>query len=301
MKDKALSTKCVCGEKIGSVWRKIMSVEVKNLFSLSKRIIVITGAAGLLGRQHAIAVAAAEGVPVLLDLNEDAVISLAKEINDEYNVDAIGLKLDVTDETCVSQVCKEILVRFGKIDGLINNAANNPKIENKNGKNFSRFENFPIDIWHDDISVCLTGSYLCTKYFGYEISKNKEGGSIVNISSDLGLIGPDQRLYEVPDSSDKSQPVKPVTYSVSKAGLLGLTRYTATYWADKNVRCNAICPGGVHNDQKEEFLNRVSFRIPMNRLAKESEYQGTIIWMLSDASSYLNGAIVPVDGGRTAW
>jgi NAD(P)-dependent dehydrogenase (short-subunit alcohol dehydrogenase family) len=174
-------------------------------------------------------------------------------------------------------------------------------VEDNPEKNFSRLENFPIDIWKQDISVGLTGAFLCVKHYGYQISKNPEGGSIVNISSDLGLIAPDQRLYSNPELSESQQPVKPVTYSVVKTGMIGLTRYLATYWSEKNVRCNAMCPGGVENGQPDSFLSDVSSKIPMNRLAKSDEYQGTLIWMLSDASSYLNGAIVPVDGGRTAW
>ena len=133
------------------------------------------------------------------------------------------------------------------------------------------------------------------------ISKNKDGGSIVNISSDLGLIAPDQRLYRREGLLDESQYVKPVSYSIVKTGLIGLTRYLASYWTDKKVRCNAICPGGVEQGQDELFLEEVSKRIPMNRLAQVDEYQGTMIWMLSDASSYLNGSIISVDGGRTAW
>ena len=145
----------------------------------------------------------------------------------------------------------------------------------------------------------LTGAWLCSKHYGSEIAKNKKGGTIVNISSDLGLISPDQRLYL--SGKDKNKLVKPVTYSVIKTGLIGLTRYLATYWVDKGVRCNAICPGGIENAQSKDFLKKVSTRIPMGRLAKPEEYQGTLLWMLSDASSYLNGAIVPVDGGRTVW
>lgn len=117
----------------------------------------------------------------------------------------------------------------------------------------------------------------------------------------LRLISPDQRLYAEKGVLDELQPVKPITYSIIKTGLIGLTRYLSTYWISKNVRCNAICPGGVENGQSQDFLNNVNSRIPMNRLAKPDEYQGTLVWMLSDASSYLNGAIVAVDGGRTAW
>ena len=162
-------------------------------------------------------------------------------------------------------------------------------------------ENFPLDIWNDDIAVGLTGSFLCAKHYGFAISQNPNGGSIINISSDLGLIAPDQRLYSKDGVDNGKQNVKPVTYSVVKTGLIGLTRYLATYWADKNVRCNAMCPGGVENGQPEEFLKEVSARIPMGRMANASEYQGTLLWMLSDASSYLNGAIIPIEGGRTVW
>ena len=116
-----------------------------------------------------------------------------------------------------------------------------------------------------------------------------------------GLIAPDQRLYYKRELSESQQPVKPVTYSIVKTGVIGLTRYLASYWAEKNVRCNAICPGGVINGQPKNFLKEVSSRIPMNRLAEVDEFQGTLVWMLSDASSYLNGAIIPVDGGRTTW
>ena len=156
-------------------------------------------------------------------------------------------------------------------------------------------------MWNDDIAVGLTGSFLCAKHYGYEISQNTNGGSIVNISSDLGLIAPDQRLYIKRGVDDNKQNVKPITYSIVKTGLIGLTRYLATYWAHEGVRCNAMCPGGVENGQSEDFLKEVSARIPMGRMAKASEYQGTLIWLLSDASTYLNGSIVAIDGGRTAW
>ncbi|MBT4730778.1 SDR family oxidoreductase, partial [Candidatus Woesearchaeota archaeon] len=155
--------------------------------------------------------------------------------------------------------------------------------------------------WNDDISVGLTGAFLCAKHYGFAISKNSNGGSIVNISSDLGLIAPDQRLYAKNGIDHDKQNVKPITYSVVKTGLIGLTRYLATYWADKGVRCNVICPGGVENGQPVEFLKEINKRIPVGRMARVDEYQSTLLWMLSDSSSYLNGAIVPVDGGRTVW
>jgi len=278
-----------------------MKNNIKELFSLSEKVIVITGAAGLLGEKHAEAVAAYGGTPVLLDLSQTAVDLLAEKLNKQYKTNAVGFSIDITNESKVKLVSNEVFRKFGKIDGLVNNAANNPKVEETSEKNFSRLENFPLDIWEQDIAVGLTGSYLCIKYFGFHISQNKDGGSIINISSDLGVIAPDQRLYEEEGVAHDQQNVKPVTYSVVKSGMIGLTRYIATYWSDKNVRCNAMCPGGVENGQSDVFLNKVNARIPMGRLAQSNEYQSTLLWMLSDASSYLNGAIVSVDGGRTTW
>ena len=274
---------------------------LEKLFRLDNKIIVITGATGLLGRKHAEAVACYGGTPILLDLSQKVIDKFSNELNEKYKVDSIGFAVDITDERSIQDNAKLLMDKFGKIDGLINNAANNPKVEDSKEVNFSRLENFSLDIWNEDITVGLTGSFLCAKHYGFAISKNLNGGSIVNISSDLGLIAPDQRLYAKDGIDDDKQNVKPVTYSVVKTGLIGLTRYLATYWADKNVRCNAMCPGGVENGQPDDFLEEVNKRIPMGRMANADEYQGTLLWMLSDASSYLNGAIVPVEGGRTVW
>jgi NAD(P)-dependent dehydrogenase (short-subunit alcohol dehydrogenase family) len=274
---------------------------LEKLFRLDNKVIVITGATGLLGIHHAEAVACYGGTPILLDLNQESLDNLTIRLNKKYNTNAEGFVVDITDEVSIKKNAELLIHKYKKIDGLVNNAANNPKVENNNELNFSRLENFPISQWSDDLNVSLTGSYLCSKIYGYEISKNSLGGSIVNISSDLGLIAPDQRLYRSIDTEESKQSVKPVTYSVVKNGLIGLTRYMSTYWADKGVRSNVMCPGGVENGQSKDFLDRVSNKIPMGRLAKPNEYQGTLIWMLSDASSYLNGAIIPVDGGRTAW
>jgi len=278
-----------------------MSNRLENIFKLEGKVIVITGATGLLGRKHAEAIACYGGIPILLDLSQQVIDDFANELNDKYKVDSVGFAIDITDEKAIENNAKLLMKKFGKIDGLVNNAANNPKVEDNKGVNFSRLENFPLNIWHNDIAVGLTGSFLCAKHYGFVISQNSNGGSIVNISSDLGLIAPDQRLYAKDGIDNDKQNVKPVTYSVVKTGMIGLTRYLATYWADKNVRCNAMCPGGVESSQPEDFLQKVSIRIPLGRLADKDEYQGTLLWMLSDASSYLNGAIIPVEGGRTAW
>ena len=274
---------------------------LEELFKLDNKIIIITGATGLLGRKHAEAIACYGGTPILLDLSQGIIDDFSNELNKKYNTNAIGFAINITDEQAIMNNAKLLINKFGKIDGLVNNAANNPKVEDSKSVNFSRLESFPLDIWNDDIAVGLTGSFLCAKHYGFEISKNPNGGSIVNISSDLGLIAPDQRLYKKDGIPENLQNVKPVTYSVVKTGLIGLTRYLATYWADDNVRCNVICPGGVENGQPVEFLKEINKRIPVGRMARVDEYQSTLLWMLSDSSSYLNGAIVPVDGGRTVW
>ena len=275
---------------------------VKEKFDLNEKVVVITGGAGFLGEKHAGAVAEFKGIPVILDLNKDQAEAVARRISEKYGVKSLGISVDIISEEQVSQACKLIVDKFGKVDVLINNAANNPKVEsNKEGKNFSRLENFDLKLWNDDLAVGLTGAFICSKYFGYEISMNSNGGTIINVSSDLGLISPDQRLYRKNGIPDEQQNVKPVTYSVVKAGLIGLTRYLATYWADKNVRCNAICPGGVFNNQNEEFLHKLQQLIPLGRMARPDEYKGIIVFLASEASSYMNGAILSIDGGRSIW
>ena len=272
------------------------------MFELNNKIVIITGGAGTLGIKHAEAIAEFGGVPIIIDLEQKRVDQVASEISKKYGVRSCGYVVDITDENNVKESCAKIVNEFGKIDILINNAANNPKVEVTNGKkNFSRLENFDLKLWNDDIAVGLTGAFLCSKYFGFEISKNPNGGTIINISSDLGLISPDQRLYKVDGIPEDQQNVKPITYSVVKSGLIGLTRYLATYWADKNVRCNAICPGGVFNNQNEEFLNKLNQLIPLGRMADHDEYKGIIVFLASDASSYMNGSIISIDGGRTSW
>ena len=202
---------------------------IKNLFTLKNKIIIITGACGLLGQEHAKSIAAYGGTPILLDISKEKVESLASKLNTKYKTNSIGYVVDITNETEVEENSMEIVKRFGRIDGLVNNAANNPKMESDGEKNFSKLESFPMDIWIDDLAVGLTGSFLCSKYYGTIISQNPLGGSIVNISSDLGLVAPDQRLYKINGISGDMQSVKPITYSVVKSGIIGLTRYLSTY------------------------------------------------------------------------
>lgn len=272
-----------------------------SMFSLKNKIIIVTGASGLLGREHAKAILGAGGTPILLDLNQEVLDLQVHELKKLFNQQISAYAVNITNEEEVKENSEKIILKHSKIDGLVNNAANNPKVENSSEINFSRLENFPIEVWNKDLDVALKGTFLCIKYYGFEISKNINGGSIVNISSDLGLISPDQRLYKVNDMQDHLQPVKPITYSVVKTGIIGITRYVSTYWALNNVRCNAICPGGVENNQDPVFVNELIKRIPLNRMARKDEYQGLLVFLLSEASSYITGSIIPADGGRTVW
>ena len=271
-----------------------------NPFDLTGRVAVITGGAGLLGAQHARAIAGAGGIPVLVDIQQQRASETAAALAHEYGVPAIGCAADITKQPEIEMLRTEILSRFGRVDILINNAANNPKMEASTEVNFSRLENFPLAQWEADIAVGLTGAFLCSKVFGSHMASNG-GGVIVNVASDLALIAPDQRIYRQPGVPEQMQPVKPVTYSVVKSALVGLTRYLATYWADKKVRVNAISPGGVYNGQPEDFVARLTNLVPLGRMAAINEYQGAIVFLCSDASSYMTGTNLVVDGGRSCW
>jgi NAD(P)-dependent dehydrogenase (short-subunit alcohol dehydrogenase family) len=270
---------------------------VARLFDLRDRVAIITGGAGLLGYHHGAILASAGAHVVLLDLPAANPQARASQLTDEYGSESLGIAGDITSESSLENARELILEKFGRVDILINNAANNPKVEDGN-TTWSRLENFPLEVWDADIRVGLTGAFLCSRLFGAEMAKRKSG-VILNVASDLALIAPDQRLYRVEGLPDDQQPVKPVTYSVIKAALIGLTRYLATYWSSGNIRVNAISPGGVFNGQSEVFLSRLKQLIPMERMANPDEYQGAILFLCSDASSYMTGANLVIDGGRS--
>lgn len=280
--------------------RRSVSSAPEDAFDLSGRVAVITGGAGTLGMQHARAIAERGGIPVIADLHEGAAAEKAKEIAAEYGVKAIGVAADITSRPSVDALLTQVVKAHGRVDILINNAANNPKMEKGNTASFSRFENFPLDLWNADVAVGLTGAFLCSQVIGSDMARRKSG-VIVNIASDLAVIAPDQRIYRKAGLPDDEQPVKPVTYSVVKTGLIGLTRYLATYWADAGLRVNALSMGGVYNGQPEDFVQRLSGLIPMGRMARVDEYRAAIVFLCSDASSYMTGQNLVIDGGRSCW
>lgn len=268
-------------------------------FSLDGRIAVITGGAGLLGKRHAEAIARAGGTPVLADLDGERAAYVAGTLATELDSTVGSIQMDVTSEASVSEAHSILLGRYSHIDILVNNAANNPKVEQA-GTAFTRFEQFTLDQWQQDLQVGLTGAFLCAQHFGAAMAERREG-VIVNISSEYGLIAPDQRLYRVDGRQEHEQPVKPVSYTVAKAGLHGLTIYLATYWATSGIRVNTITLGGVENGQDSEFIARASSRVPMSRMARPTDFQGALVFLCSDASSFVTGSNLIVDGGKSVW
>ena len=269
-------------------------------FDLTGRVAVVTGGSGLLGREHAIALAEAGATPALLDIDAERLAEACNVVFAATGTRPLAIACDITDERQIRDALDRIIKEASSPAILVNNAANNPKVESNDGRNWSRLENFPLKAWNLDLSVGLTGAFLCSRVFGAEMAE-QGSGVILNIASDLALIGPDQRIYRKDGLADSEQPVKPVTYSVVKAGLLGLTRYLATYWAARRVRCNALCPGGVENNQDPEFIRALTRLIPLGRMATKDEYRAAVAFLCSDASSYMTGSVIPMEGGRSAW
>jgi len=271
-------------------------------FSLDGKVGLITGAAGLLGREHAIALLEAGAKVILTDISHNNLFELKDFLEGSFSPDLINVfKLDITEEQEILKLKNHLETSGISIDILINNAALDPKVDSKGSIPLSRLENFDLSQWNNEIAVGLTGAFLCSKIFGFYMAQSNNGGVILNIASDLSVFSPDQRLYSINGVAEELQPVKPITYSVIKSGLIGMTRYLSTYWPDKCIRANALSPGGVFNNHNDEFVNKLSALIPLGRMAEKDEYRSAIQFLCSDASSYLTGQNIVMDGGRSVW
>jgi NAD(P)-dependent dehydrogenase (short-subunit alcohol dehydrogenase family) len=296
----------------------IRTPDTPERFDVSGRTIIVTGGAGLLGREYGRALFDAGANVVLADIDGGRVASLATDLGATHRADAdaagangamdpaskkgkaIGVAVDVTDEASVAQLVRGTLTAFGRIDGLVNNAALDPKFDRgKSDQLAVTFENYPLELWNRALAVNLTGLFLCARAVAPSMLEQGRG-VIVNVSSTYGMVGPDQRLYES-DRPEAPREFKPVAYSVTKSGVIGFTRYLAAYWAGTGIRVNTLTPGGVLNGHPPEFVRRYSARTPLGRMADRGEYCGALLFLLSDASSYMTGSNLVVDGGWTAW
>ncbi len=276
---------------------------MKQPFDLNGKTALITGGAGLLGMEHAEALLACGALVVLADLSPERLQVANQRLAQQYGSSRIySCAFDVSKEDAVYQAASQLSEAVGRIDILINNAAIDPKVVDGGAlKESSRLEHFPLQQWDLQVAVGLTGAFICSKVFGSAMALDGKGGVILNIASDLAVIAPNQSLYRKAGLEPDQQPVKPVTYSVIKAGLVGLTRYLSTYWADRGVRANALSPGGVFNGQGDVFVQRLNALIPMGRMARREEYRGAVQFLCSDASSYMTGQNIIIDGGRSVW
>ena len=273
------------------------------MFDLKDKVALITGGCGLLGIKHAEAILEFGGKVILADvISVDEGSWIVDELERKYNThsewitDRVRFEwMDVTNEASIQKT----IDKYNKIDILINNAAIDPKVEDGMGwKN--KFEHLELESWNKTIDVILNGTFLCSKLVikkmlstGLESDYCRDGGIILNIASDLAIISPDQRIYD--------DGVKPASYGVAKAGVVNLTKYLATYLAKKNIRVNSLSPAGVYNNQSDKFVSKFSNLIPMNRMAEPDEYKGAVVFMCTDASSFMTGHNLVIDGGRTIW
>ncbi|MBK7105588.1 MAG: SDR family oxidoreductase [Ignavibacteriae bacterium] len=266
-----------------------------ELFSLNNKVAVVTGALGLLGKNHCEALAEAGANVIVADIDEAECKLFSKNLKTQSS----GFALDVTNEKSIQNLLENVLAVFNKVDILINNAAINDMVENpKNILEESQFENYSLQKWQRSIDVNLTGTFLCSKIIGSQMVK-QGNGNIINIASTYGVVAPNQNLYK--DKNGNQIFYKPPAYSVTKGAVISFTKYLASYWAEKNIRVNCLSPGGVKNNQNEEFINEYSYRTPLGRMANPDDYKGAIVFLASDASNYMTGENLIVDGGWTIW
>jgi len=267
---------------------------IQKIFDLTNKTAILTGSAGRLGTQFANILCEAGANLVLIDINEKQNKTLEKSLKQKFNTKIITLNIDISNKQSLESGKKQILKKFGKVDILINNAFFNPSI-NQTSKTIN-FETFPLDLWNKVIGINLTGVFLCCQEFGKIMAKQKKG-SIVNISSIYGLVGADQRIYG--NSKLNSQ----ISYAATKGSIVNMTRYLAAYWHRKNVRVNTLTLGGVEDKSymKKSFIQKYSEKTILGRMAEKGDYNGALLFLASDASSYMTGSNLVIDGGWTAW
>jgi len=274
---------------------------IQEKFDLTGRVAIVTGGPGLLGKEFCRTLAEAGAAVVVADLNGAAAEQVAADLT-QAGRRAAAAPTDVTNPASVRQMVQTALDRFGRLDILVNSAALDPKFDPQaladRSTPLGAFEDYPLDAWKAALEVNLTGMFLCCQAAVQPMLAQGKKGSIINICSTYGLVAPDQRIYQ---RDGKQTSFKPVYYSVTKAGVLGLTRYLATYYAGSDLRCNALTPGGVFNNHDEVFLKAYTARAVMGRMARKDEMNGALLFLASDASSYMTGGNVIVDGGWTAW
>lgn len=266
-------------------------------FNMKNKAAIVTGGAGLLGRQFSLTLAQAGAGVIVADLFGDKAEQTALSIR-QAGFEAQAVQVDITDPKAVEAMVAAAEKNYGRLDCIVNSAAMDPKFDADHaGSHSNSFEEYPVEMFRQALDVNLTGMFLCSQAAVKLMLKDKSG-SIINICSTYGLGGPDQRLYE---REGQPRQYKPVFYTVTKAGVLGLTKYLATYYAGTKIRSNALTPGGVYNDHDEIFTERYSSRTVLGRMAEQDEMNGAVLYLASDASSYMTGANLVVDGGWTAW
>ncbi|UCH64593.1 MAG: SDR family oxidoreductase [Ignavibacterium sp.] len=265
-----------------------------EIFSLDNKVALVTGALGLIGRHHCEALAEAGANVVVCDLDSVKCIDFAKTLPQK----SIGVAADITKKKSVKELLDKVTKEFGQIDVLVNNAAINDMFENPQAAaEQSKFENYPLELWQKSLDVNVTGMFLCSQIIGSTMAE-AGSGSIINVASTYGIVAPDQSLYQKPDGTQSFY--KSAAYPVTKGAVISFTRFLAAYWGEKGVRVNTLSPGGVENNQDEYFIENYKRKTPLGRMAQPNEYKGALIFLASDASSYMTGANLVVDGGWTA-
>ncbi|HET6596361.1 MAG TPA: SDR family oxidoreductase [Anaerolineales bacterium] len=275
-------------------------MKIQDKFDLTGCVAVVTGAVGLLGAEFCRTLAEAGAAVAVVDLNESASQAVAESLtNSGYKAQALAA--DITQPDSVKSVVDQVVSKLGRIDILVNSAALDPKFDPEavsKGITPGAFEDYPLDLWNSALNVNLTGMFLMTQACVKPMLEQGKKGSIINICSTYGLNGPDQRIYV---KEGERVAFKPVYYTVTKAGVLGFTKYLAAYYAETEIRVNALTPGGVFNNHEAYFVKNYSAKTILGRMARKDEMNGALLFLASDASSYMTGNNLVVDGGWTAW